>query len=89
MERCRYITCLNEDIFIHNKYLFVSKMPTEWCDSISKWRNGIIDAPWLSNYDIDDIIIKYEKKYPTFKFLGSTPIDFRKKKTWNMYFRFI
>lgn len=68
------------DIFINNKYLFVSKMPTEWCDSISKWRNGNIDAPWLSNYDIDDIIIKYEKKYPTFKFLGSTPIDFRKKK---------
>jgi hypothetical protein len=67
-------------IFINNKYLFVPKMPTEWCHSISKWRNATVDAPWLSNYDIDEIIQEYENKYNTFKFLGSTPIDFRKKK---------
>ena len=55
-------------------------MPTEWCETIRDWRNDIIDAPWLSNYDIDDVIIKYEYKYPKFKFLGSTPIDFRRKR---------
>ena len=67
-------------IFINNNYFHITKMPTEWCETIRDWRNDIIDAPWLSNYDIDDVIIKYEYKYPKFKFLGSTPIDFRRKR---------
>ena len=36
-------------------------MPTEWCSNITKWRESLIDAPWLSNYDIDNIIEQYEK----------------------------
>jgi len=67
-------------IFINNNYFHITKMPTEWCETIRDWRSDTIDAPWLSNYDIDDVIIKYEYKYPKFKFLGSTPIDFRKTK---------
>lgn len=67
-------------IFINNDFFHITKMPTEWCDTISDWRSDRIDAPWLSNYDIDDVIIKYEHKYNKFKFLGSTPIDFRRKR---------
>lgn len=66
--------------FISNENLFIPEMPTEWCEDIKEWRESKIDAPWLSNYDIDNIIEQYEFKYKNFKFLGSTPIDFRQKK---------
>ena len=55
-------------------------MPNEWCQEITKWRISRIEAPWLSNVDIDIVIKQYESKYPSFKFLGTVPIDFRKKK---------
>ena len=54
-------------------------MPYEWCNDIKQWRVSLIEAPWLSNYDIDSIIEQYENKYDSFKFLGSSPIDFRKR----------
>lgn len=66
--------------FVNRENLFVPKMPVEWCNDIKLWRISRIDAPWLSNFDIDGIVEQYENKYPSFKFLGSTPIDFRKKK---------
>tara|TARA_B100001173_G_scaffold308827_2_gene319875 strand:- start:1926 stop:2957 length:1032 start_codon:yes stop_codon:yes gene_type:complete len=66
--------------FISSDNLFIPEMPTEWCEDIKNWRESLIDAPWLSNYDIDGIIEQYEFKYKNFKFLGSTPIDFRQKK---------
>ena len=66
--------------FISSDNLFIPEMPTEWCHDIKNWRESLIDAPWLSNYDIDGIIEQYEFKYKNFKFLGSTPIDFRQKK---------
>lgn len=31
---------------------------------------------WLSNFDIDDVMIQYENKYPFFVYLGTSPIDF-------------
>jgi len=66
--------------FISSDNVFVPEMPTEWCHQITQWRESLIDAPWLSNYDIDNIVEQYEYKYNDFKFLGSTPIDFRHKK---------
>ena len=66
--------------FINKENLFVPQMPYEWCSDIKKWRISRIEAPWLSNFDIDNIIEQYEYKYHDFKFLGSSPIDFRKKK---------
>jgi hypothetical protein len=43
---------------------------------------------WLSSIDIDNIMIQYEKKYPSFIFIGPSPIDYNKKKrfggcVWN------
>lgn len=31
---------------------------------------------WLSNYDIQDVMRQYERKYENFKFIGSLPVDF-------------
>tara|TARA_B100000530_G_C15930633_1_gene476713 strand:+ start:1154 stop:2095 length:942 start_codon:yes stop_codon:yes gene_type:complete len=71
------------DIFKNTKKLiFVPKMPSEWCPTIKKWREQRIDAPWLSNFDIDDVLTQYDKKYPGFEFLGTFPIDFYKKKKY-------
>lgn len=77
----KYWKKINEfaQVFLNNNYYYLPKMPYEWCDTIKDWR-ATLNAPWLSNYDIDDVIIKYEKKYNDFKFLGSIPIDFRKKR---------
>ncbi len=66
--------------FVNTENIFIKKMPTEWCRNIKKWRQQEIEAPWLSNYDIDDVIIQYEDKYDKFKFLGSIPIDFSHNK---------
>tara|TARA_Y100000591_G_C21833775_1_gene701244 strand:+ start:580 stop:1383 length:804 start_codon:yes stop_codon:yes gene_type:complete len=38
---------------------------------------------WLSNFDMNDVMEQYERKYTNFKFLGSVPIDF-----WDIYSRF-
>ena len=46
-------------------------MPTEWCQNITEWRESLIDAPWLSNYEIDNIVEQYEFKYKSFKSLCS------------------
>jgi len=34
---------------------------------------------WLDNYNIRDVMMQYEEKYPNFKFLGPVPIDFSLK----------
>ena len=31
---------------------------------------------WLSNFDIEAVMRQFEQKYPFFKFIGSSPIDF-------------
>lgn len=63
------------------KNIFIPKMPNEWCSNITKWRNQTnnskINAPWLSNFDIEDVINQYHNKYPHFIFLGTHPIDFQ------------
>jgi len=66
--------------------IFIPKMPSEWCQNISSWRqqtnNSLINAPWLSNFDIDDVLAQYQNKYPNFIFLGTFPIDFQ---TYNLF----
>jgi hypothetical protein len=61
--------------------IFVPKMPNEWCNNIQTWRNQTnnnnINAPWLSNFDIDKVIKQYYNKYHNFIYLGTYPIDFQ------------
>lgn len=42
---------------------------------------GWISNPtmWLNTSDIDNVLNRYQKKYPSFKYFGAIPIDFSKK----------
>jgi len=43
---------------------------------------GWIKEPnmWLNTSDIDNVLNRYQKRYPEFKYFGALPIDFDKKK---------
>lgn len=43
----------------------------------STWK--INDRTWLNTYDILNVLHQYERKYPSFKFLGVHPINFDEK----------
>ena len=47
--------------------LYRPEEPDEWKTN----RNA-----WLSTTDIEDVLVQYETKFPTFKFYGASPIDF-------------
>ena len=49
--------------------------------SPESWKNNPIE--WLSSNDIIEVMKQYEIKFPTFKFLGPSPIDFNFKKIFN------
>lgn len=43
-------------------------------DQPPEWKNN--PDEWLSNFDIFNVIWQYQEKYPDFKFMGPTTIDF-------------
>ena len=49
------------------EHIFAPEQPSEWKTNPDEW---------LSNYDIFNVIRQYEDKYPHFKFMGPTTIDF-------------
>ena len=48
------------------KETFVPEMPKEWEEN---------PFEWLSTTDIKDVMKQYEKKYPSFLFMGPVPVD--------------
>ena len=54
---------------LKNKY-YKPLAPEKWHDNPSQW---------LSNFDIEAVLERYEDKYPEFKSYGATPIDFAQK----------
>ena len=75
-ERLKY--CPKEDCWLSEiveepiqaklkKSLFTPFQPDDWKGDPN---------PWLSNFDIFDVLHQYEQPYPNFKILGPTPIDF-------------
>jgi len=48
-------------------HIFAPEQPSEWKTNPDEW---------LSNYDIFNVIRQYQEKYPDFKFMGPTTIDF-------------
>ena len=48
----------------------------------ANWKNN--KTAWLSTVDIRKVMRQYEEKYPDFKFIGPTPIDFDKR--FNKYY---
>lgn len=47
--------------------VFAPEQPPEWKNNPDEW---------LSNFDIFNVIWQYQEKYPDFKFMGPTTIDF-------------
>ena len=54
------------------------RYPTEW--------NNDPDM-WLSNYDIEAVMRQYEEADPTFKFMGTLPIDFSAPDPYNKHIK--
>ena len=63
--------CIKNDI---NKKLFddnfLTKAPNSWKDD---------PKTWLNTLDIQNVMAQYENKYPNFRFLGASPIDYDTK----------
>ena len=61
------------------KNTFAPSAPPTWKKNPNEWLNSI---------DLNNVMHQYEQKYPEFKFIGPSPIDFDKKKmfgqcVWN------
>lgn len=66
--------CNNDKLCIVKKY-GNSKMLSNFRPfAPNHWMQN--NRAWLSNYDLQDVLYQYEKKYKTFKFLGVFSIDF-------------
>jgi hypothetical protein len=60
-------------------YTFAPKSPPTWRENPNEW---------LDSNDLNKVMRQYEKSYPSFSFIGPSPIDFDKKKlfgqcVWN------
>lgn len=53
------------------------KTPREWVKK---------PDTWLNNFNIEAVMMQYEKKYPDFKFLGVFPVDFQIRDSFNQCF---
>ncbi len=49
------------------KQIFAPEHPPSWFKNKNEW---------LSNFDINAVMAQYETKFPDFKYLGTTPIDY-------------
>lgn len=70
--------CQDEKCWVKNdrelQSVFRPSKPMEWNQK---------PRTWLSNFDIYEVMIQYEKKYPTFKFIGVFPSDYDTKTIMN------
>ena len=83
---CKNERCWLRQNFMQNKlnrelatYTFAPNSPETWKKNPNEW---------LNSNDIINVMRQYEYKYPNFKFIGPSPIDFDKKKmfgqcVWN------
>jgi len=74
----RFVQCQKEDCWLNeikdaelkkriDRYIFAPDKPYEWKRNPNEW---------LSNFDILNVLEQYEQTYPSFEFIGPTPIDF-------------
>ena len=78
-------TCSTERCWIRHKiissgldeetlqYTFAPEAPKSWSQNPTEW---------LTNYDIEKVMSQYEHHYPSFLFIGPTPIDFDTRKDY-------
>lgn len=76
--KTRMANCEKEDCWLQqiddaklrqhiDEMIFAPDHPPEWMSNPNEW---------LSNHDIIRVLSQYEEKYPEFKIIGPTPIDF-------------
>ena len=75
---CNTEACWMRKLFENNEldknllnYTFAPKTPKEWKTNPNEW---------LTSVDIEEVMQQYEKAYPSFEFIGPSPIDFNTKK---------
>ena len=80
LSKCNNEKCWLKQDFITNKinhnfdkYTFAPKSPESWEKNPTEW---------LSSVDIIKIMQQYEYQYPSFKFIGPSPIDFDHRKSF-------
>ena len=83
---CDTEKCWLNQSFMNNKldskltnYTFAPSAPKTWNKNPNEWLNSL---------DINNVMRQYEHTYPSFTFIGPSPIDFNKKKmfgqcVWN------
>lgn len=59
--------CWLDNMYTSNGSSHVPKQPSTW---------KINDRTWLTNFDLLNVMLQYEAKYRSFKFMGVFPIDF-------------
>ena len=80
----QYTKCRREDCWLQvirdpvlrdhlTKELYRPTQPSSWNKNPNKW---------LTNHDIEKVLKQYEKKYPNFKLIGPTTIDFDKNHSY-------
>ena len=66
--------CLKENVPIDIKMgTFAPKAPKEWIKNPTEW---------LTSIDILEVMKQYEKSYPSFEFIGPSPIDYDTHKAY-------
>ena len=66
--------CLKENVPIDIKTgTFAPKAPKEWIKNPTEW---------LTSIDILEVMKQYEKSYPSFEFIGPSPIDYDTHKAY-------
>ena len=59
------------------KSAFKPKLPNEWLEcNVNTAPNKNCMNTWLSNLEIDEVMIQFEKNIKNFDYLGANPIDF-------------
>ncbi len=60
------------------KYSLRPKYPEEWIDcKENEAPNRNCRYTWLHTFNIQDVMLQYERKFPDFRFMGAVPIDFQ------------
>ena len=81
IKNCNTEKCWIDTLFKNKNKTFKLKNNLFAPSSPISWKKN--KTEWLSSNDINNVMNQYEKKYPNFKFLGPSPIDFDLKKSFN------
>lgn len=68
--------CWLDTMNIHNSPSHRPKKPDSWKQN---------KYTWLTNFDLLNVMLQYEKKYRSFKFIGVFPIDFNQCNNYNTF----